>query len=333
MSSTQPSEHFSVQYFTRSSILKFVAFDLETTGFGDESAICEFSFAKFEDDLVIQTFSSLVKPGPNAKWVKTASDKTGIYKSDVRDAPSLSSQFRKVQDFIGDLPLVAHNASFDVNAWVSEGGFEMQSFCTKVLSKTIASKDGDLKGIAEAFGITFNRLHRAEDDAIVCGKLFFSLTKMAKVDSLQSLAGVYPGSIIRPTLNSRTNKKSSASTEHSMGKSDFEELRLDPKYGSIRNEALSGKTVIFSETQIVKATAGQLVMALVGGVSKNHVDTKTDYLVVPNLEKVTSAPTTKMKKALELAQKGKKVQIISELDFLELLASSGSLEEILSKWS
>jgi DNA polymerase III epsilon subunit-like protein len=312
--------------------MKFVAFDLETTGFGDDSAICEIAFVKFDGVSEIEKLTSLVKPGPNAVWVKTASEKNGISKNSVRSAPSFSSLLVSVRDFVGELPLVAHNASFDVNTWVSEGGFEIESICTKVLAKSVLGRTGELSTLAEQFSIRTGELHRAEADAILCGQVFAKLLLRADIDSVSEVTSKYPESLIKPTQRSIASKKTASETEHSMRKSDFDALASDPRFGSITNRNLSGKTVIFSQTKIVKASQGQIVMALLGGKSKDHVDTRTDYLVVPELSKVTSEPTTKMKKALALQAAGKKVQIISEQEFLELLESTGSLEEVLSQW-
>lgn len=312
--------------------MEFVAFDLETTGFGDDSAICEFAFVKFVDGEVKDTLSSLVKPGPNAVWLKSAAEKNGIRKADVQNAPSLTSLLPKIQSFIGDLPVVAHNASFDVNAWVSEGGFEIESFCTKVLAKHIVGSESTLESLARHFKVPVERLHRAADDAVICGKVFQALVRATSAATLGSLIGLHPSALVKPTHKSKTIKKTSSLTEHSMSKGEFDSLSSHPLFGSVTNSHLSGKTVIFSKTRIVKATAGQIAMALLGGFSKNHVDKATDYLVVPDISAVETEPTTKMSKALELSNQGCKVEIISEEEFLELLSTSGSLEDLISRW-
>ena len=45
---------------------------------------------------------------------------TGISDTMIRSAPSAAIVVREVSDFIGDIPLVAHNASFDCKFWDAE---------------------------------------------------------------------------------------------------------------------------------------------------------------------------------------------------------------------
>jgi len=45
---------------------------------------------------------------------------TGISDAMIRKAPSAAEVMREVADFVGDIPLVAHNASFDRKFWDAE---------------------------------------------------------------------------------------------------------------------------------------------------------------------------------------------------------------------
>jgi len=42
---------------------------------------------------------------------------TGISNAMIRSAPSAGGVMRDVSDFVGDMPIVAHNASFDAKFW------------------------------------------------------------------------------------------------------------------------------------------------------------------------------------------------------------------------
>jgi len=314
--------------------MNFIAFDTETTGFGDDTEICQISFVKFKNGVATENFTTLIKPSPNAKWVAAASKVNGISKSTVRDAPTLREIQRTAKAFIGDLPIVAHNASFDVNKWVTEGGFPIQAICTQELHLKVcgAKKKAKLKDAAAEFALSANRLHDAEEDANLCGRLFLALLDKSGNSSIASLLAQYPSTFITATDRSIKSTKAAEVTEHSMRKSDFEELANHPKYGSIQNEKLSGKFVIFSQTKTIKASDGQLAMALFGGRSLDNVSKETDYLVVTDPEASKLKPTTKVKAALHLMSKGAKIQIISEATFLAWASTSLALEKASTLW-
>jgi DNA polymerase-3 subunit epsilon len=62
---------------------------------------------------------------------------TGISSAMVRAAPSAARVMREVFEFVGDLPLVAHNASFDSKFWDAElerlGLHRRQAFACSML--------------------------------------------------------------------------------------------------------------------------------------------------------------------------------------------------------
>ena len=95
--------------------LDFVVLDLETTGFSAErDEIIEVAMIRvqFSDAGILQTeWQSLVKPfAPIPKIIREI---TQITNEMVSDAPRLLSILPEVQAFIGDAPIVAHNARFD----------------------------------------------------------------------------------------------------------------------------------------------------------------------------------------------------------------------------
>src|ERR1039457_2198144 len=92
--------------------MKFIAFDIETTGFLPRVAqIVEIAALRFEGDKVVETFSSLVNPGimipPEAGRIH------GITDEMVKDAPTVDKVLETFAAFCGSSVLVAHNAPFD----------------------------------------------------------------------------------------------------------------------------------------------------------------------------------------------------------------------------
>jgi len=92
--------------------MKFVAFDLETTGIKpQENSIVEIGAVLFDGAEAVKTFGTLIDPGmpipPDASAVN------GITDEMVRGKPRVVDVLGDFSDFCGTLPLVAHNAPFD----------------------------------------------------------------------------------------------------------------------------------------------------------------------------------------------------------------------------
>lgn len=91
----------------------FVAVDIETTGFNPEkNAIIEIGAVKVVNGTVVDTFQTFVNPC--RKITAKATTLTGIDNSMLKGAPVIEDAFPGFLEFIAGLPLVAHNASFDM---------------------------------------------------------------------------------------------------------------------------------------------------------------------------------------------------------------------------
>lgn len=92
----------------------YVVFDLETTGFDPKTAkIIEIGALKYKNNELIEEFSVLINPKCSIPDVITAI--TGIDDELVSNAIFIEEALPKFIAFIEDLPLVAHNSSFDLS--------------------------------------------------------------------------------------------------------------------------------------------------------------------------------------------------------------------------
>ena len=93
----------------------FVVFDTETTGFnpGLGDSMIEIGGVKIKDGEVIDRFDELINPGCHIDEQITRV--TNISDDDVKDADNEENVTKRFKEWIGDLPLVAHNARFDKN--------------------------------------------------------------------------------------------------------------------------------------------------------------------------------------------------------------------------
>lgn len=102
-------------------ILDVVAvIDFETTGLspaqGDRAT--EIAAVILENSKVVDRYQSLMNAG--VRIPSFIEGLTGISNAMIREAPPVGQVMREVSNFVGDYPLVAHNASFDCKFWDAE---------------------------------------------------------------------------------------------------------------------------------------------------------------------------------------------------------------------
>lgn len=94
----------------------FVSVDFETANRKGGASACQIALAKVANGEVIETATSLLKPPPGFDSFEFTY-LHGIRKSDVKDPPLWSQIVDDVREFIGTLPVYAHNAEFDSRVW------------------------------------------------------------------------------------------------------------------------------------------------------------------------------------------------------------------------
>ena len=99
--------------------MEFVAFDLETTGTQpNENSIVEIGAVRFSGSKPLEGFGKLINPGRPIP--AEASRVNGITDEMVKDAPPIESILSEFAEFCGEIPIVAHNASFDFKFLLSD---------------------------------------------------------------------------------------------------------------------------------------------------------------------------------------------------------------------
>src|SRR5215469_5629844 len=120
--------------------MDFVTIDFETAKYSRESA-CSVGLVKFRNGEAVDTYYSLIRP-PKLYIRPDFTDIHGLTVDDVRDAPTFADIWDSgVKPFIGDIPLAAHNAAFDMGVlWAVLEWYELdipklQYFCTCSLAR------------------------------------------------------------------------------------------------------------------------------------------------------------------------------------------------------
>ena len=89
-----------------------IVLDVETTGLDyTKERMVEFAAIRLENGKMKDRFETLINPEQHIR--KSSIAVHGITEDDVKDAPTEAEVLPKILEFIGDYPIVAHNAIFD----------------------------------------------------------------------------------------------------------------------------------------------------------------------------------------------------------------------------
>ena len=171
----------------------FVALDFETAN-GNPESICSIGMVKVVDHQITEDFYTLVNPKDYFSKFNIKIHK--IQPSDVESSPTFDVVFPYMMDFIGDLPVVAHNAKFDMNVLFKSliklniEIPDMTYFCSCILArKTVNNHRYGLAHMMSYYNIYFKGHHHALNDAKACAIITYRL--LQHYQDLNSVINIY----------------------------------------------------------------------------------------------------------------------------------------------
>lgn len=162
--------------------MRFIAFDLETTGFlPGVDRIVEIGAVRFVNGEVDAIFSTLIDP--QVAMPEAASKVNGITDEMLKGKPKIEDLLQPFAEFCADDFLVAHNAAFDTQFLTKDiEKFESRAPNGIILdSLPIARKvfpglaNYKLGTLVQHLSISGSGFHRAEEDASFCGRVFLKM--------------------------------------------------------------------------------------------------------------------------------------------------------------
>ena len=159
--------------------MKFIAFDLETTGTKpQEDMVVEIGAVMFDGGQAVKGYGTLIDPGRPIP--ADASAVNAITDDMVRGKPRISDILSDFAEFCGDLPLVAHNAPFDYKFLLDDIKLHQSAAPKGLVLDTLALSRRVFPGLANYrlwtlvrhFKFPSGTFHRAEEDSAYCGLLF-----------------------------------------------------------------------------------------------------------------------------------------------------------------
>jgi len=308
----------------------WVALDFETATASRGSA-CALGLAYVEGRRVVAVERVLIQPPDNA-YDEFNVMIHGIEPSMTADSPTFAEVWPLVLTRVESKPVVAHNASFDFSVLrhsLDASGHpypELVYYCTRVFAQCrwpdLPSYALEL--VADRCGIDFGH-HDPGEDARASAEIALCIADDLGVGGLQQIAetmGIRPGNMFAGGYEACGRIRSSADGKYRRRwtADDFtpDLDQFDEGHPFYRAE------VVFTGTlQSMPRQRAMQQVVNAGGRLGTGVSLRTDFLVVgeTDLRRLGHGEklTTKMKRALELRESGRSIQILGEREFLEFI--------------
>ena len=162
-----------------------IVLDVETTGLDyKKERIIEFAAVRLENGVIKDSYETMINPKQHIR--KSSMAVHGITEDMVADKPTEEEVMPKILEFIGDYPIVAHNAIFDYN-FINEASkrlygkpIENQRIDSQFLFKEVYPEfeSHGLENLMNKFGVEFDTRHRAMADTIGLAQAYPKLKKL-----------------------------------------------------------------------------------------------------------------------------------------------------------
>ena len=304
-------------------MLDYTALDFETAN-RYRGSPCAVGLVKVRNGVAADERHWLIKPPEGADWFEPYNVSVHNVTADmVADVPRWRYVLPAIMEFIGDDPVVAHNAGFDIGViryacavdnieWP-----EMRFLCTLVMSRRALSLPSySLPYLVESFGLVMGDHHDPLADAHGVVGVVKGLADQAGVTDLADLAAAHHMSIGRMSSGTYTG---SVAIGRGRG---FTPIVVNPDADP--DGYLYGRVVVITGTLMAMTRdIARQECANVGAIPEENTTKRTNVLVVADINPAVLRPgshvTGKMRKAFEYQDKGQAIEVMLEEDFLRCL--------------
>ncbi len=319
--------------------LSFVSIDFETAN-AFRGSPCAIGMIKIVDGQIADDYSSLIRPPEGYDdfdpWNITIH---GITPNHVRDSKRFGDQWPEILEFMGELPVVAHNAGFDMGVMrealrVSDMAWpELKYACTMVMSRRVYEiPSHTLSFVAEAAEVSWDEElhHNAKYDALIAAQIVISMARNNKCETLDELLNSLAVGYGRLTPDRWVGcqAKHQSSGRHASHSRSVKEVEINIE--ADETHPLYGKRIVFTGTlhSMPRIDAWKAVASF-GGIPQDAVTAETNILVMGEQELSKLRPgatkSSKFLKAEMLKSKGRDIEVFTESDFLsQMEAQSGA---------
>ena len=314
--------------------MDFVAIDFETANSHRESA-CAIGMVKVVGGVAVESYHSLLRPPKPFDYFDARNIFVhGIREIDVEAERTLGEAWQEIEIFLEDLPLVAHNAGFDMSVLRKQLGHEGVGFkerpflCTLVLARKISGLSiNTLPYVAHHYGVALENHHEAEADAFAAAEILLKMQmEHGELPGLLESAQVRWGLLSEVSFQGSTRKRSNV-TRSSVHYSEDEllQMRAELGLGAFDEESpLYGAVVSFSGAlSSLSRERARLAVQIEGGDWVDKPNKKTNFFVIGEIDLSKLSPgeelSAKVRKAQDLHADGYPIEIMDEQAFLDML--------------
>lgn len=304
----------------------WVAIDFETAN-EHRGSPCAVGMAKVVDGHINDTWGTLIQPPAGLSHFNPFNVAVHRITSDaVAGAPDWKATLSEVLAFADGLPLVAHNAGFDMSviraACTAEGlpWPELRYTCSQVIARrTWKLLSYSLPYCTDAAGIVLDNHHNADADATASAEVMLAAMRTAEADSLDALLS---GHQVRWGWMTPTGEWQGS---HHKGRSA---RARTPLPGANPDAAPDGE--LYGAAVCITGTLTSMTrdeafrkLAEVGAQPEKNVTKKTSILVSASQTQLKpgAALSGKAEKAQALLETGQEIEVLDEDEFLRRLGS------------
>jgi DNA polymerase-3 subunit epsilon len=325
--------------------LDFTAIDFETAN-GFRGSPCAVGLTKVRGGQVVAEASWLMRPPPDHDHFDFHNVRIhGITAEDVAGLPRFGELFPEIGAFIGGDILAAHNAAFDLG--VIRSGLEVSGLpgpaydyvCTVMLSRRCYSLvSNSLPFAAEEAGVPLVNHHDAAEDARACAGILIDIAARNGANSIAelylSLGLALPhqqafdparDALSKASLTALAGAGSGAAVVRQFQSGWPEEgANPVPNADAEPGHPLYGQTVVFTGQLSMARPEAKIRSADVGARPESRVTARTTVLVVGDgfvaSDLRSGRLTGKARRVLELHERGQLIEVLSEGEFLQMVA-------------
>lgn len=308
--------------------MNFVAIDFETAH-EKRSSPCALGVTVVKNNQIVEERYWLIRP-KELRFAPINIMIHGIRENDVIHELEFDELWPEILPYLENQLVVAHNASFDISVLRSTLDLYNLSYpsfnycCTMVMSKHFYSylENAKLNTVSTHLGHSFTH-HHAGSDAAACANILLKISEELDTPSIEALTtqvGVKIGKVYEKGYSpAGSNGGGLVSSRKYSTPSSI----APPNYTDC--EFFQGKYIAFTGPlhSMSRSKAIHIVEDL-GGEYTPSVTRKTN-LVITNVQNPSALSpehmSTKLRRAMQLIERGQDIAFLTEAEFLEILGS------------
>lgn len=309
----------------------YAVIDVETANPHHKGSICSIGVVFVKDGAIVDSFYSLVRPlvSFNARCVSVHH----ITADTVANAPTFKELWPMLHQKIDGMPLVAYSATTDIYALeqaIYDAEIEAPDLvyadAYKIAQQLLDLPRYNLDSVCKHFNIHLEDAHNALADAQATAMVMLQMQKITHSNDLDGLLSFLGISFSHSLQNNFVPDSADAQHKHPKRKHSQRIVYTFTHPLAHGNcDYFKGKNVVFTgNLTCASRESARAAVTEMGGICKESPSKKTNICITGSYDKDTlcegASIGKKLQYVLDLNNQGYQIEILSEQEFLEILA-------------